>query len=305
MATRDLERIRFTTRHFYDLQGLRYWVPLGLIVLGAGGAMVVASWPVRVLLALMLPGALLLKAGATRYYRKTFGEVEPQLIDIADLYPIPIFSPAGTTQRLGGIHPGAPIARRFLTTATLTMILFSIFQAIPPNFVVQGHEGLRQHPLVTSQPPGSSDPPWIVGRHSPQPYLLFEPPWIAWLHIGVPARRPPSTLWAVFAQAVYVLCGSLFFGIWRWRQGRRSQSPYLALSILLLGLAALGTSLGFVARENGNIPPILDFFLPALVYPGVALLLCGSSLVLAGLFDHWQLVHALGQPPTSGQEVGR
>lgn len=305
METRDLDHIHFITQHFHDLQGLRYWVPLGLITLGAGGAMVVASWPLRVLLALLLPAAFLLKAGARRYYWKTFGEVEPQPVDLSDLYPIPIFSPAGPMPRLGGFHPGAPIARRFLTAATLTMILFSVFQAIPRNFVVQGNEALSQHPRVTSQPAGASDRPWIVGSHSPQPYVLFAPPWIAWLYIGVPARRPPSTLWAVFAQALYVLCSSLFFAIWRWRRGRRSQSPHLALSILLLGLAALGTSLGFLARADGSLAPILDLFLPALVYPGVALLLCGSSLVLAGLFDHWQLVTALSGPASSQKETQR
>ena len=303
METRDLDHIHFITQHFHDLQGLRSWVPLGLIALGTGGAMLVASWPLRVLLALLLPGALLLKTAARRYYQRTFGEVEPQLVDLPDLYPIPIFSPAGPTPRLGGFHPGAPIARRFLTAATLTMILFSVFQAMPRNFLVHGNQASSEHPRVTSQPQGAADRPWIVGRHSPQPYVLFQPPWIAWLYIGVPARRPPSTLWAVFAQALYVLCGSLFFGIWRWRRGRRSQSPHLALSILLLGLAALGTSLGFVARPDGSLAAILDRLLPALVYPGEALLLCGSALVLAGLFDHWQLVTALSGPASSRKET--
>ena len=37
MKTPDLDRIRFITRHFNDLQGLRYWVPLGLVILGLGG----------------------------------------------------------------------------------------------------------------------------------------------------------------------------------------------------------------------------------------------------------------------------
>jgi hypothetical protein len=40
--------------------------------------------------------------------------------------------------------------------------------------------------------------------------------------------------------------------------------------------------------------PIINFLSPALVYPGVALLLCGSAMSLAGLLDHWQLARALG-----------
>ena len=101
---------------------------------------------------------------------------------------------------------------------------------------------------------------------------------------------------AVVAQAMYVFFGSLFLAVWFWRKREPCQSPHLMLAVLLLGLAALGTSLAFVARKDGQIAPLLDSLLPALVYPGVALLVCGASAVLAGLFDHWQLVHALGRP---------
>ncbi len=47
--TRKLDRIRFVTWHFNDLQGLRYWVPLGLITLSLGGGRSISttrgSWP--------------------------------------------------------------------------------------------------------------------------------------------------------------------------------------------------------------------------------------------------------------------
>jgi hypothetical protein len=107
---------------------------------------------------------------------------------------------------------------------------------------------------------------------------------------------------AVFAQAMYVLYGSLLLGVWLWRERSRSQSHHLALAILLLGLSALGTSLGFLARQDGEIARSIDPLLPALVYPKVALLLCGSSMVLAGLLDHWQLVRTLGRPVVAGEE---
>ena len=47
---------------------------------------------------------------------------------------------------------------------------------------------------------------------------------------------------------------------------------------------------------------LLTVVLPALVYPGMALLLCGSSMVLTGLLDHWQLVRALGGPVAAEEE---
>lgn len=31
MASSNLDTIRFVTQHFKDLQGLRYWAPLGLM----------------------------------------------------------------------------------------------------------------------------------------------------------------------------------------------------------------------------------------------------------------------------------
>jgi hypothetical protein len=77
MATTDLERIRFVTRHFTDLQGLRSAALGGLIVViglseSMGGAL-------RIVLALVLgAGSLGLLIFAPRYYRRTFGEVERQ-----------------------------------------------------------------------------------------------------------------------------------------------------------------------------------------------------------------------------------
>lgn len=269
---RDLERIRFITQHFNDLQGLRYWVPLGLITLAWGSP--------ALLRAVLLGGALLLLLGAGRYYRNTFGEVEGQPLEpAAELYPVPIFSPAGPLSRLEGFRQVTPMARLLLTTLAVAMALFVYFQAIPPNFVVHGELG--RHPRI---------------QREAAPY--FGPPLIKVLEGG--EARSPSMVKAVLAQAIYVLHGSLLLGVWLWRGRRRSQSHHLALAILLLGLAALGTSLAFLARPDGQIAQILDTLLPALVYPGLALLFCGSSMVLAGLLDHLQLVRGLGTAHGAG-----
>jgi hypothetical protein len=269
MDVRDLERIRFTTEHFHDLQGLRFGVPLGLIVLALGSP----AFP-RLLLFL---GAILLIVGAKWHYR-AFGEVQRPVHPDMDLYPVSIFNLAGPISRLHGHRQVTPIARYLLVTAVLVLVPFSYFQTLPPNIVVLGDAALGQHPQVT-----------------PEPAPYFGPPWISEYPNGG-AMRPPSMLRAVTAQTVYVLSGALLLGLWLWRGRRLSQSYHLALAVPLLGLAALGTSLGYLARENGEIPRVLDLFLPALVYPGTALPLCGAAMVLAGLLDHWQLVRVLGWP---------
>ncbi|HEX7181034.1 MAG TPA: hypothetical protein VF756_04270 [Thermoanaerobaculia bacterium] len=268
METRDLDRIRFVTRHFNDLQGLQYWAPLGLITLAWTGT--------TLLRAVLLLGALLLILGARRYYRNTFGEVEHE--PATELQPVSVFSPAGPMPQLQDVEQVTPILRHFLVTVALAVVLFSFFQAIPPNFLVQGGESPGQHPRILLEP---------------APYL--GPPIMKFYPNGAESRSP-SMVKAVVAQTMYVLYGSLFLGLWLWRERRRSQSHHLALAVLLLGLSALGTSLGYLARKDGEIPPFIDSLLPALVYPGLALLLCGSSAVLAGLLDHWQLVRALGRP---------
>jgi hypothetical protein len=94
---------------------------------------------------------------------------------------------------------------------------------------------------------------------------------------------------------MYALYGAFFLGVWLWRERRLSQSYHLVFGVLLLGLSALGICLGFLTRANGEIAEVLNLFVPAAVHLWVALLLCGSSMILAGLLDHWQLVHALGR----------
>jgi hypothetical protein len=270
MDAQNLDRIRFITRHFNDLQGLSLWVPLGLIALGLG-----APAPLR---AAVLLGAVVLMAGARWYYRHTWGAVEHEPADSTpELCPATLYSPAGTLSRIQGFRQVTPVARHFLLTVTAALLLFSFFQAIPPNFLVQGDEASGLHPRVFFEP-------------SP----VFGPPLIKVLEGGV--VRAPSMLRAVFAQAMYAVYGSIFLGLWFWRERRASQSLHLICAVSLLALSILGTSLAYLARPDGWLPATLDSILPALVYPGIALLLCGSSMILAGLYDHWQLVRALGRP---------
>lgn len=269
METPDLERIRFITRHFNDLQGLRYGVPLGLILLSWGGP--------PLLRAAGLAGAVLMALGARRYYRSTFGAVERQPAEPEmELYPASIYSPAGPIPRLAMPPQVSPVARRFLLISLLAVIVFAYVLALPPGmFVVQGD---ASHPQILPASGPVYAPPWLS-------------PW-AYYHGG--EIMPPSMFRAVIAQTVYLLTGCFFLTLWLWRGRHLSQSPHLALAVLLLGLAALGTTLGFQVNQEGAIDPLLDRLLPVLVYPGMAALLCGGALILAGLFDHWQLARTLG-----------
>jgi len=100
---------------------------------------------------------------------------------------------------------------------------------------------------------------------------------------------PVSTALAVLGQTFYALTGSFLLSLWFRRDRRRSGLHYLALAILLLGLAAFGSLLGFFVWEDRDaVVRIIDFFLPAVVLPWMALLVCGSAIVLTGLLDRWQ-----------------
>ncbi|HYN21487.1 MAG TPA: hypothetical protein VE078_11045 [Thermoanaerobaculia bacterium] len=106
METRDFEHIRFVTQRFHDLQGLRYLVPLGLLLWSGAGAAYFTGSPLW--LAVPFLGAFLLMLGARRYYRSAFGEVErPGDQPVAELYPLSIFSAVGPAPRLDPLTPGA------------------------------------------------------------------------------------------------------------------------------------------------------------------------------------------------------
>jgi hypothetical protein len=278
MKTGKLDRIRFVTRHFNNLQGLRYWVPLGLLTLSVGGTTYFANRPFVILRFVLFLGAVSLALGARRYYRNAFGEVEPQPVyPTRELSSLSIFSPAGSTPRLAGFRQMPSEVRYLLIPLGLAVVLFTLFQATSPSFEIVVDESLIQPPWTTSDSifvsePGSSSLP------------LSE-----------------SMTKVIGGQLLYALLGASFLGVWLWRERRRSQSYYLGLGALLLGLSAFGTSLGYLFGKEGGPPPIVDSLLPAVTHLWVALLLCGAAMILAGLLDHWQLVRVLGKPAVEVQ----
>jgi len=279
METRKLDRIRFVTRHFNDLQGLRYWVPLGLLTLSVGGTTYFESPQFLILRAVLFLAAFLVAFGAGWYYRRTFGEVEPQPLSPArELQTLSIFSPAGPTPRLGGFQRVPPMMRAVLIPLGLAVVLFTAFQAAGPRIRIDEDESLIQPPWATLGTVLFSESP-VTGGYS-----------------SMVLPTSPSTAKAVGGQLLYALVGSCFLGIWLWRERRRSQSYYLAVGVLLLGLAALGTSVGYFYGKEGEVARIVNLFLPAVIHLWVAVLLCGAAMILAGLLDHWQLVRVLGKP---------
>ncbi|MEA2603076.1 MAG: hypothetical protein QOF89_4068 [Acidobacteriota bacterium] len=273
METRNLDRIRFVTRHFNDLQGLRYWVPLGLITLSVGGTTYFANRPFVILRAALFLAALLVAFGARRYYRNTFGEVEPQPVyPTRELPSLSIFSPAGPTPRLAGFRQVPPEVRYLLFPLVLAMVLFTTFQATSPSFEIVVDESLIQ-------------PPWTTSDS----IFVYEPD-------SSPLALSQSMAKVVGGQMLYALLGACFLGVWLWRERRRSQSYHLVLGVLLLGLSALGSSLGYLLGKEGEIARILNLFLPTVTHLWVALLLCGTAMILAGLLDHWQLIRVQGKP---------
>ncbi|MDP9120275.1 MAG: hypothetical protein M3O15_02745, partial [Acidobacteriota bacterium] len=85
-----------------------------------------------------------------------------------------------------------------------------------------------------------------------------------------------------FVRLEYATFGTLFLFLWHWMECRPSESHHLVLGLLLLALALPGPSSAFLA------PPLADM--------GIAQILAGSSIILAGLLDHRQLVGTLGGP---------
>ena len=97
MKPADLERIRIVTRHFADLQGLRWMVPLGIGLLDYG-ALELAG--VRFRLTFWFFGSLAgwLANWAKRFYRRRFGEVER--FDTPERWDSALYFPPVSSRRL-------------------------------------------------------------------------------------------------------------------------------------------------------------------------------------------------------------
>lgn len=104
--------------------------------------------------------------------------------------------------------------------------------------------------------------------------ILLWPPWVTIDSEVVYWSGDPEMTRVMLIRMLYGLCALFFLGTWWLRERHLSQGYLLGLGILL----AVGS-----------------WFLPEAVHLRTALLVCGSSLVLAGLLDHLQLVRVFGR----------
>jgi hypothetical protein len=266
MTHRDVERIRFVTRHFNELQGLREGVPMGLLLLSQGLTMFFPRWPLMLLQFAIIAGAAVLILGSGPYYRRTFGEVERRPDGLVE--DLSVYSPAGPA--LAVERRSTKSLLRVLSLALLACALVFLLRAIFPSAL-----------LMTD---GSGVDPWVQ-LHPPVVEVTEQPAF----------PRSWSELTPVLAQGMYALFGACFLGIWLLRERRLSQSYYLALGGLLLGLATLGACLGIVLPELWKLGAarLADPFLLPLAHFWMALIFCGAASALAGLLDHWQIARVL------------
>jgi uncharacterized membrane protein YidH (DUF202 family) len=269
MNARELDHIRFVSSHFNDLQGLRYWVPLGIVTLSLGGTTYFESVPFRVLRAVLLLGAILLAFAARRYYRSRFGEVEAQSLSPVLEPALSIYCPAGSSPRLdGGFQDVKPALRLFSLVMGLSLAALFTVWAMGPSVIIEEDESLLQAP-------------WQA------PAAVFM------------AAADGSGLWGLNSKThlghlLYGLFGSFFLAVWLWRGRRASQSYYLVFGLLLLGLSTLGAALGWILwQRTGLWMRVVDSLTPFLGHLWVALLLCGVLTIVAGLLDHQQLSRML------------
>lgn len=270
MTTRDVERIRFVTQHFNELQGLRILVPLGVMQVSLGALHILPSWSVPLLFLPLVVnlGAFIWILRSPSYYRRSFGEVESRIQ--AELPSLSVYSPAGPAPLAIAQRPVNPFVKT-LIMLTLGLALFLI-----PRMVL---------PSATVMTDGSGVDPWIQ----------LHPP-VVEISQGVEIPRSWLDLQSVFGQGLCALLGAALLSDWFLKGRPRSQSYYLVLGAPLLGLGMLGSCLGLVLPalwDLGITRIIPNVVLLALAHFWMAQLLCGAAMVIAGLLDHWQLVRVL------------
>lgn len=270
MTTREIDRIRFVTRHFNELQGLRSFVPLGLMQVSLGVLFFLpsSSFPLWLLPVVFNLGVAVWALRSRSYYRRSFGEVESRTE--AECASLSVYSPAGPAPLAIERRPVNPFAQG-LIPLILALALFLI-----PRMIL---------PTATIMPDGSGVDPWA--QLHPPSVVVAE---------TVEMPRFAFELKPMIGQGLYTLFGVLFLGIWFWRGRSLSQSYYLGLGAALLGLGLLGSCLGGVltALWALGIAWILpNAVLVALAHVWIAQILCGAAMAIAGLLDHWQLVRTL------------
>ena len=269
MNAQSPDRIRFVTQHFNDLQGLRILVPVGLITLSQGVMSFYPAWPLLVLYAVTVLGSLTWMLRSGRYYRRTFGEVEQRREELGmEGSSLSIYSPAGAA--LSVRTPLVKPAVRVLGWTAIAFTLVFLLRAAVPSAI-----------LTTD---GSGVDPWVQ----------LHPP-VVMITDGPEMPRSLSDLKPILGQSMYAIFGTLFLTMWFLWKRRLPQIYYLVMGALLLGLAVLGVFLGPILSKlwELKIIGIARFFLPPLAHLWLAQILCGASLLLAGLLDHWQIARVL------------
>jgi hypothetical protein len=254
VASPDLDRIRFVTRHFNGLKGGLNLVALGLFLLSTG-SFYFGRVHFAVLFYLRITviiGSTALMLYAKTYYRKRFGEVLEQREEREELLrqeALTIYgSGAGRRAVYADMGPDLLMAGRMLLMWVLGIIVYV---------------GLRRVSPAVSMP--SSDQLPIFGSFATVQQLMDIVLGVLFLSTWISRGRSLS-------QGYYLVLALLMLGI-----------PALGASQGFI-LPAL--------RDPGLIQ-LVRFVLPAANDMYMGMLLLGASCLLAGLLDHRQLVRAL------------
>jgi hypothetical protein len=135
MKPGELERIRIVTRHFVDLQGLRWNAPLGVLLLLNGASMLARNVFLSIACGLVAFANLQLALATKRFYRRRFGEVEG--FDTPEPWGSGL-APHGP-RYFGGVEGprGRPMVRRHLDGGWLTELFLLLI-----GFAAAGMLGL-------------------------------------------------------------------------------------------------------------------------------------------------------------------
>lgn len=281
MTTRDLDRIRFVTEHFTELQGLR-WVPLGMVLVLQGLSAFLPIWPrpIGILLFALFTGMCAMFFWVTSYYR-SFGEVRPRPVVLGpESSALSIYRPAGPAPALA-VERQPMNVMWLMPLSLLVVVLVFLLRAVLPSALILP-DGSGVDPWAQFHPPVVE----VLAEHKPMlPRSLSEP-------------GSFSELLSLLDQGMYAFLGAYFLSSWFQRGRRLSQGYHLVLGSLLLGLALLGSCLGLFLKEMWSlgmvdIPPQSSRVLLPLAHHWMAMMLCGISVILAGLLDHLQLVRVL------------